>query len=475
MMEEFYLHYAGHKDVLELEPIYERHAGLTELDQVRAVAAAAADGDEPTRWLFRFAANGYLGNLTKEHAERVAALEAELEAEVDGEKIPYRMLRTAMSNEPDRDRRRRLHDVSTALTDEHLNPVHLESARTLHGAVPSLGVSDYVELHERVGFELEGLADQCRGLLDSTERLWEERADRVFRARMGVGLDEAAAWDVPRLFRAVDWDDDFPAARMLPALETTLADLGIDLRAQENVHLDLEERPNKSPRAFCAPIEVPGRVMLVIQPIGGLDDWRALFHEAGHTEHFAHVDPDQSIEAKRFGDAAVTEGWASLFDGLISEPAWLEHRLDFARPREMAAEGGVETLFFTRRYAAKLLYELEFYRAADPARMRERYVELLGDALKIEPSAANYLADIDSGFYVTEYLRSWAVEAQLRDHLRRRFGNAWFTRREAGSLLRELWSEGQARRADDMLEDLTGARVEMAALDERIRESLSLA
>ena len=57
---------------------------------------------------------------------------------------------------------------------------------------------------------------------------------------------------------------------MLPALEATLSDLGIDLRAQENVHLDLEERPRKTPRAFCAPIEVPGRVMLVIQPIGRL-------------------------------------------------------------------------------------------------------------------------------------------------------------------------------------------------------------
>ena len=29
--------------------------------------------------------------------------------------------------------------------------------------------------------------------------------------------------------------------------------------------------------------------MLVIQPNGGVDDWRALFHEAGHTEHYANT------------------------------------------------------------------------------------------------------------------------------------------------------------------------------------------
>ncbi len=38
----------------------------------------------------------------------MAQVEAELEATVDGKTIPYRMLRVAMANEPDRDTRRRL-------------------------------------------------------------------------------------------------------------------------------------------------------------------------------------------------------------------------------------------------------------------------------------------------------------------------------------------------------------------------------
>ena len=277
--------------------------------------------------------------------------------------------------------------------------------------MPELGGGDYVSLYERIGFELEALAEDCRELLESTERAWIDGADRLLRRRAGVGLDDAGPWDLPRLLRAEDWDDAFPADRMLPALEATLADLGVDLAAQANVHLDVEQRPLKSPRAFCAPIEVPERVVLVIQPNGGVDDWRALFHEAGHTEHFANTDGGLSVEARRMGDSAVTEGWASLFEGLVREPAWLERRLDVGRPRQLAAEGGVVELFFARRYAAKLLYELEFHRADDPETMRGRYVELLGEALKIEPSRANYLGDIDAGFYVTEYLRSWGFEA----------------------------------------------------------------
>lgn len=471
ILEEYYLHYAGHKEQLELEPIYARYPELTQLDQVQSIGELV-NGDDRVRWLWRFGCENYLGDLTKEHAEQIAKLEAALEANVDGETIPFRMLRPVTANEDDRSRRERLFAVGAELTDEHLNPIYLESARKILQAVPQLGATDYVELYQRLGFDLERLAGQCRELLDSTERLWEESADRLFRSRLGIGLDEARIWDVGRLFRAPTWDEQFSAAKMVPALEATLAELGIDLRAQQNVHLDLEERPNKSPRAFCAPIEIPDKVMLVIQPIGGLDDWRALFHEAGHTEHYAHTSSDLPVEHKRLGDVAVTEGWASLFEQLVSDPAWLSRRLDFPRPNDFAAEGAVGQLYFARRYSAKLLYELEFYRAADPTELRDRYVEILGEALKIEPSPTNYLADIDSGFYVTEYLRSWAFESQLRDHLRERFGHSWFARKEAGSLLRELWSEGQARRADEMLRDVSGAPVEMEALAERIREAL---
>src|SRR5207244_6487993 len=132
-------------------------------------------------------------------------------------------------------------------------------------------------------------------LLDSTQRLYEAAADRLFRTELGFGLSEARRWDVQRMFRAPQWDPLFPADRMVPALDSTLADLGIDLRSQQNVELDLEQRDNKSPRAFCAPIEIPDDVKLVIQPIGGPDDWSSLFHEAGHPEPYAHLSRNRAM------------------------------------------------------------------------------------------------------------------------------------------------------------------------------------
>jgi oligoendopeptidase F len=383
------------------------------------------------------------------------------------------MLKPQLMNEEDRDVRARIEGARNELTEEHLNALELQAAQVVQRETRRLGAADYAELYRSFGFPLDDLADQCRRLLAETEDLWEEAGDRFFRSRVGIALDEVARWDVGRAWRGADWDAAFPADRMLPALEGTLADLGIDLYAQENVELDLDERPNKDPRAFCSPIEVPERVVLVMKPQGGPADWRTLFHEAGHTEHFAHTSASLSTEERRLGDNAVTEGWAMLLEHLTIDPVWLERRLDFPRPYEFAAEGATELLWVVRRYCAKFLYELEFHTADDLTALRPRYLELLSGATKVEPAAADYLGDIDDGFYASQYLRAWALEAQLRAYLRERFGNAWFSRREAGSLLRELWAEGQKPSADELLHEVTGEPLELAAVADRIRESLA--
>jgi hypothetical protein len=471
--EEYYLHYAGHKDTLDLKPLYERYPDLSTLEQAQALGHEA-DGDRGIVELWRFASENFLAELTREHSEKTAALEAELEATVDGETIGYRMIRPTMANAADRSKRERLEQSRNRLTEEHINPILADAVQVVNEAVPKLGSETYRDLYLRFGFRLEELADQCRAVLESTEKLYEETADRLFRARAGVGLAEAERWDVTRVFRAPGWDEAFPASKMMPALEVTLSELGIDLRSQENVELDIEQRPKKSPRAFCAPIEVPGRVVLVIQPMGGADDWRALFHEAGHTEHYAHVSENLPVEAKRLGDVSVTEAWATMMEHLLLEPGWLSRRLDFPKPDEFAAEAATGSLYLLRRYCGKLLYELEFHGAKelDPAAMSSRYVELLGEALKIQPSPTDYLGDIDSSFYVTGYLRSWALQSQLREHFRQRFGSMWFADRKAGGMLRELWSEGHRLNADELLAEVTGEELEMEAFAESLREQL---
>ena len=167
MLEEYYLHFAGLKDELDIEPIYERYQDLTTLDAAVALGQRV-DGDRRIRELWEFACSGYLGNLVKAQDARAAELEATLTTTMDGQILPYRMLRPAMANEADRAKRQALEERRCELGDEHLNPVILESFAIIRDAVPSLGSPDYVELHRRFGLRLDELADQCRQLLDES-------------------------------------------------------------------------------------------------------------------------------------------------------------------------------------------------------------------------------------------------------------------------------------------------------------------
>jgi len=63
-------------------------------------------------------------------------------------------------------------------------------------------------------------------------------------------------------------------------------------------------------------------------------------------------------------------------------------------------------------------------------------------------------------------------EMVTRDFLRSEFGSEWFARREAGDLLRELWSLGQGPTADELIRDVTGSRLEMGSIAARIHEGL---
>jgi hypothetical protein len=467
-LQEYYAHSAGHKRAYEIAAIYERHADLSTLDQARALTAEDAPAE-----LRRFAAEAYVGNGVKHLSEDIANTEAELTVTFDGEDVPYREVRPRIMNEPDSRRRRDLHARRCAATEEHLNPMYEEAAELERELTADLGAETVLALYEGYGYDPRGLHEETSRYVAETDGLYRERVDAALRRRMGVALEDAALPDFSRLWRAPEFDAGFTTERAVPALRATLAGLGIDLDGQHNVELDIAARPGKRPRAFCAPIRVPGRVVLVMLPQGGQDDYQALFHEAGHAEHFANVDPSLPAEQRLLGDNAVTEGFAFLFEHLLSDPAWLHGQLDFGPVDEYVRFTALQKLFFVRRYAAKLAYEIELHSGVPLDSLPDRYSEHLSGAVGVAYPRGDYLEDVDGGFYCTCYLRAWAFEAQLRDHLRTEFGSDWFRRRQAGDLLRELWSLGQSLRADDLLREVTGESIRFDVLADEARRALS--
>jgi hypothetical protein len=200
-------------------------------------------------------------------------------------------------------------------------------------------------------------------------------------------------------------------------------------------------------------------------PIGGRQDYAALFHEAGHAEHYGCTDADLAFEFRHLGDNSVTESYAFLLEGLTANPAWLEGALGADGAEAALEHARASRLLFLRRYSAKIAYEVELHGPdADLAAMPERYASLLGERIGVEWPPETWLSDVDPGFYVACYLRAWALEVDWRGALRERFGDRWFARAEAGSWLRGLWARGQRLDADRLLSEVAGRGLDFQAL-----------
>ena len=466
----WYEHSAGLNPELPIDDIYERYRDLFTPEVAQAFLEAAADtsGDRARsyRALGVFAVDGAIGAASRVQTRAVTELEASTVVDWDGAQVGFRQVPVLIENDDDRERRSTLSARWHRVLDQELNPAYRETWDLRHEAATSLGAPSYRALFEQAsGLDYSHLARQATDFLGTTESLFERALDGALRENGGVGLGGADQSDIARLIRSGHYDDRFPTKHMLGIFHKTLDDLGFELRKQPQIHLDLEARPGKDSRAFCAPVRVPGEIYLVMAPSGGLADYGALFHEAGHAEHFACMSPDLPFEFRGLGDNAITESFAFTMEWLLRDPVWLEYTLGGRDNDDIVAHLALQNLYYQRRYSAKLLYELEFHGDGVDS-SGDRYAELLTGALRIEWPNERHLADIDESFYVLAYLRAWAVATSLGVQLRDRFGKRWFTQKKAGYFLREIWEDGQRLTAEELAGELDLPRPDLMILAE---------
>lgn len=460
LMREHYLHFSGQKDDFEIEPIYERYGELYSRDAVDELRGSG------NRELLMFAVQGLMGQETKAEEAELARREAAIELRVGDDTIPLRQSVVVQASERDPERRAAIERARIDAAERELTPLQLEVHERAAAITRELGWSSMLELCEELsGIDLAELEQQTKQLLADTEDSYEPTVEPELERHLGMSFRDVRRCDLPAFFRAPTLDAAFPPDQAIPALRTTLSGLGIDLDSQAGVTLDAEVRPTKSPRAFCAPVRVPGEVYLMISPQGGRDDTETLLHEAGHTEHFAHVDASLPFERRLLGDNSFTEAFAFLFQYLAEEPAWLEEVLGVdAAP--LAGYAKAVKLIFLRRYSAKLGYERRLHAAgADLAHMPDEYARRLSAAVHVDWPRESWIQDVDPFFYAACYIRAWAAERSLRAHLVERFGERWFAEPEAGALLKQIWSRGQRALAEELLEEIGAPpRIDLSVL-----------
>ena len=442
----------GEKEVSEQAAIVARYADLfsrEQLDALRAAEAEAADDERERLYRLRKACES--GVITAELAERDDALENEiLAARVTfrGEEMPLRTAQARLAVLDDYAAREELGtihgDASASFNDDRIEL--LRAGEELDAELS--GEPDAVARNEEEkGISLRRLADVLGETSAAADGVYGRLRERWFEKLLGPDLPPVpSSYHVSYMRRLSPLEETYGKNRAVEVCLDTLHNLGFDLEQEPNIKLDLDDRPQKSPRACVIASDPPRVVHLITRAQGGLHDYQAFLHEAGHALHYGNCDPDLPYTFRSLSrDHALTEIYSYIFEAISREPEW--HARYFALSDDQAAENAEATVFLEallfRRYTAKLQFELDFWdRFSDDGGTSDGYSERLTAASGVRYRSDAFLADMDAGFYSADYLRAWIRAAQLRDHLIREVGPDWWRRPETGELLRGLFREG---------------------------------
>jgi hypothetical protein len=469
---EIYESHAGLKSTAELEPIYERHAGIMDrdaLDLVRSDFQSSKPGSEElrsSRILLEWEVESQAGRALASIEEREIAWEASAVVKLDdGRGVPYQRAAIEIANSTDRGERLALDSARSSLVERELAPIRREHLERERDYIAGLEIApDYNStFHVLSGINLSELEAECRTCLSETRAMWDELLPGAVRRSLGVPVSELTRADALALFRAREFDQFFPAETMQDVVVRQMADMRIDARASGRIRYDTGEREGKRSRAFCSPVRIPEEVYLVMRPHGGQTDYQTLLHELGHALHFANMRADYPFEYRWAGDNSVTESYAMLFDHLLQNHRWLLRYTGVTR-REMATflrAAALEELHYLRRYCAKLIYEVELYGGRIGwESLPDLYVDTLSGATSFRYRASDAFVDVDARFYSARYLRAWQLGALLAEALTDRFDEDWFRNPKAGPwIIDQLYAEGQRELADEVAKRAAGERL----------------
>jgi hypothetical protein len=442
----------GEKEISEQAAIVERYADLFSRDQLRALRdeEAATEG-EPREWLYRLRKTCESGLVAAELAEKDDELEnAILAARVmfKGEELPLRSALAQLAVLPDygdRDELGELHQEKSA----EFNEQRLELLRAYEELEADLsGEPDPIARNEdEKQISLRDLEEVLRTTSERIEDAFLELREAWFGRLLGPEREpQPSSVHMGYIRRLSPFDSTYTKERATEVCLATLSALGFDLASERNIRLDLDDRPQKSPRACVIASDPPQVVHLITRAQGGLHDYQAFLHEAGHALHYAGCDPELAYTFRKISrDHALTEIYSYICEAITREPAWHAEHFglgeDEAR-RKAQATVFLEALLF-RRYTAKLQFELGFWSAFDEAGpTSDDYSEKLTAATGVRYPSDGHLADMDPGFYSADYLRAWIRHAQLRAHLLEEIGEDWWRSPRTGEILRALFREG---------------------------------
>jgi len=442
----------GEKEVSEQAAIVARYSDLFSREQLKALREeeSRAHEDERER-LYRLRKTCEAGLVAAELAERDDELENAILAarvEFQGEELPLRTALAKLAVLEGYAERRDLGELY-GNASATFNEQRLELLRAYEELEADLSEEPdpVARSDDEKQISMRDLASVLQAANDAIEERFLALREKWFERLLGPEReDRPSSAHFSYIRRLSPLASTYTKDRATDVCLATVAALGFDMASDRNIRLDLDDRPQKAPRACVIASDPPKVVHLITRAQGGLHDYQAFLHEAGHALHYANVDPNLPYTFRRLSrDHALTEIYSYICEAITREPGW--HSEHFGLSDDEARENAEATVFLEamlfRRYTAKLQFELGFWSEFEHAGTEsDEYARRLTESIGMVYRADGHLADMDGGFYSADYLRAWIRHAQLRAHLADEVGEDWWRRRETGDILRRLFAEG---------------------------------
>jgi hypothetical protein len=280
----------GEKEVSEQAAIVARYSDLFSRDQLHSLRDEEERADEGQfEWLYRLRKTCEGGLVAAELAERDDELEnAILAARLtfEGEEMPLRTAQAKLAvidGYRDREELGDIYQTASAAFNEQ----RLDLLRAYEDLEADLsGEDDPIARNEEekqvsmrdLGVALAAANEEIEARFLALREKWFERLLGPERERQ----PSSAHFSYVR--RLSPLESIYTKERATEVCLETVSALGFDLAAT-TIRLDLDDRPQKAPRACVIASDPPKVVHLITRAQGGLHDYQAFLHEAGHALH----------------------------------------------------------------------------------------------------------------------------------------------------------------------------------------------
>lgn len=479
LQRELYAYYSGLKDRFELTSVYSDYSDLFSAENIREVQAELEKTGTsfPSRSkslakILQYLVDQRLDRHTAQLTQDITRFETRQTFMWEGEKLHLFQVPARLRNEIDASKRRKLGELSAAALCE-ADELRCRKMDQLQTTAANLGFQNYIKARESIsGVDYRGLMEGLDAALSRLDDCYTERMRASMGTTLGIPLQEAGSWDLPRWRMLNDRVEIFPSSNLMPVVDCIVTDLGVRPERSGAVSIDLNPKAAWFSGAVCIPVRVPQEIKIAMRPESGARYYAGLLHEMGHACHLAWTDASLPVEHRAWGDRALSESYAFLLERFILEPAWLERMFSFSSSREFLRFQALYRTFLVRRCAGNLHFALRVYSGAPAEDIPYIYSETMMKYTGLRYTQESWAEAFAEGLESADYLRGWVLERLLREHIHTRYGK--IPNHSASGFLKEIWETGHLYSANELCREIGIGTLEPQILADELSGGLHL-